>query len=55
MIIDYDRLRRLEPRDDSKIPLTMVNVVCVLFITLGILALYKRFKDKEIRHLQHRI
>ena len=47
MLIDYERMRRLEPRDDSKIPFTMVNVLSVIVITLGIMFLYKRYKDKE--------
>lgn len=47
MLIDYERMRRLEPRDDSKIPFTMVNVLSVIVITMGIMFLYKRYKDKE--------
>jgi hypothetical protein len=47
MLIDYERMQRLQPRDDSKIPFTMVNVISVIIITLGILFLYKRYKDKE--------
>jgi hypothetical protein len=47
MLIDYERMQRLQPRDDSKIPFTMVNVLSVIVITLGVMFLYKRYKDKE--------
>jgi hypothetical protein len=38
----------MEP-ESGPIPLTISNVFCVFFISLGIMALYKRYKDKEIR------
>lgn len=49
MLIDYERMNRLQPKDDSKIPFTMVNVISVIVIVLGILVLYKRYKDKEFK------
>lgn len=47
-MIDYQRLKRIEP-DPGKIPLTLVNILCVIFIALGVMVMFKRYKDKESR------
>jgi hypothetical protein len=41
-------MKRLEP-EPGKLPITISNVFAVLFIALGIMALFKRYKDKEIK------
>ncbi len=46
-MIDYHRMKRLEP-DPGKLPISITNVLSVLFIALGVMALFKRYKDKEI-------
>jgi len=47
-MIDYHRMKRLEP-EPGKLPITITNVLAVLFIALGIMALFKRYKDTEIK------
>jgi hypothetical protein len=45
-VIDYERMKRLYPEVTSD-NYSVMTWICVFFITMGILVLIKRFKDKS--------
>jgi hypothetical protein len=47
-VIDYQRMKRLYPEVIS-VTYGPMTWICVFFITVGILVLIKRFKDKQRR------
>jgi hypothetical protein len=40
-VVNYGRMERLKPAESTQVPLTL-NTLCIVFIIIGLLALYKR-------------
>jgi hypothetical protein len=40
-VVNYARMERLKPAESTQVPLTL-NTLCIVFIIIGLLALYKR-------------
>ena len=52
-VVDYDRMKRLEPPQPTAIPMNF-NSFCILIIIFTILYLYKRHVNiKQGRELSH--
>jgi hypothetical protein len=48
-VVDHDRMLRLYPQPSGKITINAYTGICLFFITVGILVLIKRYKDKHVQ------
>lgn len=47
-VVDYDRIKRVFPQPPGKVTINVYTGLCIFFITVGVLVLIKRYKDKQI-------
>lgn len=47
-VVDYERMKKMYPQVISK-EYNYITCICIFFITVGILVLIQRYKEKQFR------